>query len=139
MNILNTISLTFFLILISLSGTLTAENNTRANDVIGKKEFLTYCASCHGSDGKGDGPIVNFLKRKPADLTKLTKNNNNAFPFDRIWGVFDGSYQFDSHGTSEMPIWGYKFIQETQENKEPSTVAKAKALDIILYIQVIQE
>ena len=110
-----------------------------SDDVIGKKYFVTYCASCHGSSGKGDGPIVNFLKRKPVDLTQLTRNNNNSFPFDRIWGVFDGTYVFAEHGSSEMPIWGYKFIRETQEENEPNTVAKAKALDIILYLQVIQE
>ncbi len=109
------------------------------NDVVGKKEFMQYCASCHGSSGKGDGPVVDFLKRKPADLTVLTKNNDGHFPFDHLWGVFDGTYQAKEHGTSEMPIWGYKFIRETQTENEPSSVAKAKALDIILYLQVIQE
>ena len=109
------------------------------NNVIGKSEFMHYCASCHGSNGQGDGPLVDFLKRKPPDLTMLSKNNKGHFPFDLLWGVFDGTYQFDEHGTSEMPVWGYKFIRETQTENEPNSVAKAKALDIILYIQVIQE
>lgn len=110
-------------------------------DIVGKKEFMAYCGSCHGSDGKGDGPIVNFIKRKPPNLTLLTKNNNGNFPFEQIWGVFDGSYVFAEHGTSEMPIWGYRFVQEAQQNNESniSTKARAKALDIILYLQVIQE
>jgi mono/diheme cytochrome c family protein len=108
-------------------------------DVVGKKEFFNYCASCHGSNGKGDGPIVHFLKRKPKNLTQLSKDNGNAFPFERIWGVFDGTYVMAEHGSSEMPIWGYKFIQETQKENEPSTVAKARALNIILYLQIIQE
>ena len=108
-------------------------------EIVGKKEFVTNCASCHGSDGKGNGPTVNFLKRKPADLTQLSKANDGAFPFERIYGVFDGTYVFSEHGTSEMPIWGYKFIREAQKANEPNNTAKAKALDIILYIQVIQE
>ncbi len=130
------------LIFVTALGVLIFFNSIYArdiSDVVGKSEFMNYCASCHGSNGKGDGPIVNFLKQKPPDLTKLSNNNNGHFPFDRIWKVFDGSYQFDSHGSSEMPIWGYKFIRETQNENEPNTVAKAKALDIILYIQVIQE
>lgn len=110
-------------------------------DIVGKKDFVTYCGSCHGSNGKGDGPIVNFLNRKPSDLTQLSKNNDGAFPFERIWGVFDGTYVFAEHGTSEMPIWGYRFVQEAQQHNESdiSTKARAKSLNIILYLQVIQE
>ena len=129
----------FFIILIyliALTSVYAVDEEINENDIIGKKEFVAYCASCHGSGGKGDGPVVNFLKRKPIDLTQLTKNNDNSFPFDRIWGVFDGSYQFDEHGSSEMPIWGYRFVREEDES---SNAAKAKALNIILYIQVIQE
>ena len=129
------------LLLILLLDVLATAANTdkELQDVVGKKEFISYCASCHGTEGKGNGPMVNFLKRKPADLTQLSKTNGGAFPFDRIYGVFDGSYVFSEHGTSEMPIWGYKFIREAQKADEPNITAKAKALDIILYIQVIQE
>ena len=126
-------------LLITFTNAYAAEDNTLETDIIGKKEFMTYCASCHGSNGKGNGPIVHFLKRKPADLTQLSKNNDNSFPFDRIYGVFDGTYVFAEHGSSEMPIWGYRFIREAKQENEPSSAAKAKALDIILYIQVIQE
>ena len=113
----------------------------KLKDIVGKKDFVEYCGACHGSDGKGDGPIVDFLKRKPPNITMLSKNNNDVFPFERIWGVFDGSYVFDEHGTSEMPIWGYRFVQEEQQKNESdiATKAKAKALNIILYLQVIQE
>ncbi len=134
--ILIVISFAFFVIFAKL---FAAEDDAIKTDIVGKNEFLTYCASCHGSGGKGDGPVVHFLKRKPIDLTQLSKNNNNSFPFDRVYGVFDGTYKFAEHGTSEMPIWGYRFVQEAQTENRPSSTAKAKALDIILYIQVIQE
>ena len=135
------ISLILFIVLIfilSVNNSF-AETDKSTNDVVGEKDFINYCASCHGSSGKGDGPIVHFLKRKPKDLSQLSKSNNGVFPFERIWGVFDGTYAMAEHGSSEMPIWGYKFIQETQESGEPNTIAKAKALDIILYLQIIQE
>jgi mono/diheme cytochrome c family protein len=129
------------LLVFILTNICTAEETKKEIDVVGKQDFVTYCGSCHGTDGKGDGPIVNFIKRKPPDLTQLSKNNNGTFPFDRIWGVFDGTYIFAEHGTSEMPIWGYRFIQEAQQKHETdiSTKAKAKALNIVLYLQVIQE
>lgn len=123
-------------LLVGVSANASDKNLT---EVVGKKEFVTYCASCHGSDGKGNGPVVNFLKQKPVDLTQLSKNNEGKFPFERIYGVFDGTYVLTEHGTSEMPIWGYRFIREAQAADQPSVAAKAKALDIILYIQVIQE
>lgn len=132
------ISLVVFLV---TTGLAVAEKAKQVTDIVGKKEFVTYCGSCHGSNGKGDGPIVDFLERKPPNLTLLSKNNNGAFPFERIWGVFDGTYIFAEHGTSEMPIWGYRFVQEAQQQHESdiATKAKAKALDIVLYLQVIQE
>ncbi|MFK7815206.1 MAG: cytochrome c [Gammaproteobacteria bacterium] len=124
-----------------LSNPSIAEEIKNETDIVGKKDFIIYCGSCHGSNGEGDGPIVDFLERKPPNLTQLTKNNNGAFPFEQIWGVFDGTYIFAEHGTSEMPIWGYRFVQEAQQNNEQDIASKsrAKALDIVLYLQVIQE
>jgi mono/diheme cytochrome c family protein len=126
-------------VLIAAASTHAADKPKDPTDIVGKSEFINYCASCHGSDGKGNGPIVHFLKRKPKDLTQLTKENGNVFPFERIWGVFDGTYTMAEHGSTEMPIWGYKFVREAQLENQPNTTAKAKALDIILYLQVIQE
>lgn len=141
MKTINTCFLISLVVFIATASLVMAEEAEELTDIVGKKEFVTYCGSCHGSSGKGDGPIVNFLERKPPNLTLLSKNNGGAFPFERIWGVFDGSYIFAEHGTSEMPIWGYRFVQEAKQQKESNitTKAKAKALDIVLYLQVIQE
>jgi len=141
---MRTINLLFFcnfIVLSTVASNVLAGDDKDLDDIVGKKDFISYCGSCHGTDGKGDGPIVDYIKRKPLDLTQLTKSNNGHFPFERIWGVFDGSYTFAEHGTSEMPIWGYRFVQEGQHNNETdiSTKARAKALNIILYLQVIQE
>jgi mono/diheme cytochrome c family protein len=35
----------------------------------GKKIYTGKCLSCHGSQGKGDGPMMKVLKKKPSDLT----------------------------------------------------------------------
>ena len=39
------------------------------NQSEGKKLYLTYCSSCHGETGKGDGPAAQSLPVKPANHT----------------------------------------------------------------------
>ena len=40
---------------------------------IGKIEYQSNCASCHGTGAKGDGPMSGELKKRPTDLTVLAK------------------------------------------------------------------
>ena len=76
----------------------------------GKIEFRQYCAQCHGLDATGDGPVAGALKKKPANLTMLSKNNGGVFPEQEVRDFIDGTKTAASHGTREMPIWGYAFM-----------------------------
>lgn len=76
---------------------------------IGKTEYQSSCAACHGVDGKGMGPVADALKTKPADLTTITKQNNGVFPFGRIYDIIDGRLEVKSHGVRDMPIWGFRY------------------------------
>lgn len=40
-----------------------------ADTAKGKSIFTSYCASCHGQAGKGDGPAAAALNPKPDDLS----------------------------------------------------------------------
>jgi mono/diheme cytochrome c family protein len=76
----------------------------------GKMQYQSSCAACHGMEAKGDGPVAKELKTRPTDLTILAKNNNGVFPDDMVYQVIDGrNSTIASHGTREMPIWGYRF------------------------------
>jgi mono/diheme cytochrome c family protein len=76
----------------------------------GKTQYQSSCAACHGIDAKGNGPVSTELKTRPADLTILAKNNNGVFPYDMVYQVIDGrNSTIPSHGTREMPVWGYRF------------------------------
>jgi cytochrome c553 len=35
----------------------------------GRTDFVTYCAACHGVEGRGDGTIAEFLTITATDLT----------------------------------------------------------------------
>lgn len=75
----------------------------------GAEMYKTWCASCHGEKGKGDGPAAAALKTRPADLTQLTKKNGGKFPTERVRNSIEGSEKVSAHGSREMPVWGTFF------------------------------
>jgi mono/diheme cytochrome c family protein len=77
--------------------------------VSGKGMFQAYCASCHGTDAKGDGPAAAALKNAPADLTMLAKTNGGKYPDMKVTAVLRGQAQLAAHGSQEMPVWGPVF------------------------------
>lgn len=82
-----------------------------AKDDRGQKLFMQYCASCHGVDGKGAGPVAPSLKTAMPDLTTIEKRNGK-FDQLRIQHVISGEVGFAAHGEKEMPVWGYVFRQK---------------------------
>src|SRR5688572_24035792 len=80
------------------------------DSLAGRDSFELYCASCHGSGGRGDGPIARELRTRPADLTTLARRNDGAFPREAVRGYITGTGRaVAAHGTTEMPIWGPLF------------------------------
>jgi mono/diheme cytochrome c family protein len=75
--------------------------------VSGGDLFRFYCASCHGREGRGDGPVASALNRRPADLTAIAKRNGGHFPTDRVERFVTGDRDpFSAHGSADMPVWG---------------------------------
>jgi mono/diheme cytochrome c family protein len=73
--------------------------------VSGRALFETYCVSCHGPQGKGDGPAAEGLGKKPADLTGIAARNGGAFPTVRVMSTIDGYSRRNDRG-SLMPELG---------------------------------
>jgi hypothetical protein len=125
----------------------------------GKAEYLSSCATCHGNDGKGNGPLSSKLSAKPADLTTFTKNNNGIFPLSAVYEAIDGRKAIESHSTREMPIWGcrhtpspispaktkrkvYKldhYESHLDLSCDPEDVIANRILSVIEYLRRIQE
>ena len=76
--------------------------STGADDT-GSRLFRTHCASCHGIDARGTGPIAGHMRRAPSDLTQYTQRNGGVFPSERVYRIIDGR-DIPSHGEREMPI-----------------------------------
>lgn len=50
----------------------------------GRAIFESYCVSCHGPEGQGDGPLSDQLPIAPVDLTLLQAANGGVFPTEDV-------------------------------------------------------
>jgi mono/diheme cytochrome c family protein len=75
----------------------------------GAQLYKDHCAACHGTEGKGDGPVAGFLKAPPADLRVLAQRNDGKYPADYVSATLRSGTDSGTHGTSDMPIWGPVF------------------------------
>lgn len=74
-----------------------------------RRDYQKYCASCHGPEGRGDGPVAQAMKAMPADLTLLSTNNDGKYPADKVREIIDGRADVKAHGPRAMPVWGKEF------------------------------
>ena len=124
-----------FITLISFKAIAVEGNKT------GHSDYKLACMSCHGEEGKGDGPYAKKLKQVPTDLTQITKSHGGKFPFEKISKIIDGREVISAH-SREMPIWGKHFqvsvdANESQEDLEKR--AKLRIEELVKYIETIQQ
>ena len=101
----------------------------------GKEMFNTYCAVCHGTAGKGDGPAAAALKKRPADLTLLARKNNGAFPDVHVMNFITGDDVVVAHGSRDMPIWGDLFRYLSPNDQ---AVVKLRVSNLADYVKSLQ-
>jgi mono/diheme cytochrome c family protein len=102
----------------------------------GHRLFLTHCASCHGSDARGGGPVSTELRKTPPDLTMFAMRNGGLFPSERVRRIVDGR-DVPSHGDPAMPIWGDAFRRSRGGLSEAQVKARIDA--IVTYLERIQQ
>jgi len=104
--------------------------------VAGSDVFAFYCASCHGRNGSGDGPVSQSLKVTPPDLRLLTRDNGGEFPRSRVAAfVTQGaSVSAPAHGTTEMPVWGPVF----RGLGDSDALARVRIANLVEYLETIQ-
>src|SRR5512146_2529444 len=79
-------------------------NRTAANN--GQQMYASYCAPCHGIDGKGRGPVGTAIRPQPTDLTQLMRKNHGKYPDTHVVAVLEFGTETSAHGSATMPVWG---------------------------------
>jgi mono/diheme cytochrome c family protein len=93
-------------VLFAATGSASAAEKAVRKIDLGKTEYESNCASCHGLTGKGDGTLKPYLTKSSTDLTLLAKQNGGVFPINRVYEVIDGRTDVKAHGGRDMPVWG---------------------------------
>ena len=84
---------------------------TPSHAQMGADLYRMYCASCHGTTARGDGPLAASMRRTPPNLTEITKRQKGTFPRELIFKIIDGRERVAGHGGPDMPVWGDAFMR----------------------------
>jgi len=97
--------------------------------------YKAYCASCHGLDGKGNGPMAMWLKVPPSDLTRIAARKGGKFPLERIDRIISGEEALPKgHGARSMPVWGPIF----SEVERDQDLGRVRIDNLARYLRDIQ-
>ena len=118
----NSVLIVFFVLLIAI--VVVAQTKPQVQNVparytsaaSGKEMYNSYCASCHGMTGKGDGPAASAMKSPVPDLTMLTKSHGGTFPALQVKQSIEGDTEVAAHGSKDMPVWGPVFSRMSQQS-----------------------
>jgi mono/diheme cytochrome c family protein len=108
----------------------------KTSPVSGRQMFTSYCAPCHGVDGRGHGPAATALRTAPADLTGLSRKNHGSFPDTHIVAVLQFGTEIPSHGSPQMPVWGPILSRMNMSNVSDKEL---RISNLSNYIQSIQQ
>jgi mono/diheme cytochrome c family protein len=104
----------------------------------GEQLFQEHCATCHGNDGTGSGPMAQVLKVAPSDLTQISVRAGGAFPATRVVEIIRYGGNMAAHGTAAMPVWGKVFTDEGGGAKGGGAYSRRAVVELKRYLERIQ-
>jgi mono/diheme cytochrome c family protein len=97
--------------------------------------YASYCAACHGKDGKGNGPAAQALKVPPPDLTALSRRNGGKFPGILVAHAIASDADLAAHGSQDMPVWGPVFRALSRDDQ---ALVQMRITNLTKYVESLQ-
>lgn len=118
----------------------TPSNPRRVSNLSGLEMYQQLCASCHGVDARGHGPVAPLIKIGVPDLTRIAFRDGGEFPTEDVRRTIDGRFDRPAHGPRDMPVWGWRFY-DSSRGDDASERARVDALisRLVDYLQSIQQ
>ncbi len=107
----------------------TAPNN-------GQQMYTSYCAPCHGMNGKGQGPAATAINPRPSDLTLLMRKNHGKYPDTHVVAVLEFGAEGSAHSSAMMPVWGPILGNMNRSNIQDKQL---RISNLARYLETIQE
>lgn len=104
----------------------------------GQDVFRRYCASCHGEDARGNGPVAPLLQVPVPDLTRIAARRGGQFSGDEIFRIIDGQAPLEAHGPRHMPVWGYEFFGGDADDEMAHAQATTRVDQLVSWLRGIQ-
>ena len=109
---------------------------------VGGALFAQYCATCHGTDAMGDGPLNDLMTTKAPDLTGLSARNDGSYPMLKVIHIIDGRTGLRGHG-GPMPTYGSVFDDEHGQSGSGDYSAiletRGRILSLAMFLESIQQ
>jgi mono/diheme cytochrome c family protein len=115
------------------------EDANAASLALGEALFMERCASCHGSDARGNGPAAGALKVTPPDLTEITKRSGGENPAAHVVEIITYGGNIAAHGSGPMPVWGRVFSDEGGRGKVGAARSRQAIIALKRYLESIQK
>lgn len=110
---------------------------------VGHLEYQAHCAACHGTAGRGGGPLNPQLMHPAPDLTTYARRNGGMFPTQLAWEAIDGRpYLGDDTPARQMPLFGLEFRADAQSGAEatayPEWQVSERIAALVDYLATLQ-
>ena len=119
------------LMLVALAGTSMAQSSAG-------KDYLQYCAECHGADGRGEAKrtVRGYVS---VDLTQISKRNGGEFPRQKVYDAIDGRKRIAAHFQGDMPRWGARYHLDANDKSQAEQRVRDRISAMVDFVESMQE
>ncbi len=140
-----------FLVSLIVPATVTAEIMVREEPLTwdktarlsGDQLYQNLCASCHDTDGSGNGMASDALGATAPDLTRLAADNGGEFPRSELEHMIANSDARNPHAGSPMPAWEEQFrsvyFRTARSSLQRDAYARDRIRELASYVETIQQ